>query len=590
MTQPIGRIGKGARGRPSRPSSGGGPSNPSDLTFADFTYLGCAGFPTSGIITDYSNNKFGGMTGRNVGGQTRIFLEGNGSQGAYLVEFTPPASLQPTFAQAVAAGPSGRCSIHTDWGNIYQGFPAGFLNGNTGNPPDVRPSILYYNGNIYFDFFYSYNTSSFNDRCVGAVTLNPSYTTNNGSPTTASHGTWRFLPHAKSMGGYFGLAPSDFAGTYLSGHRVTCGAPGISGVNTSPYGVSCYAIPDMIGVPASSAIDDTDIAATGTKCVAYSKQHRMLLPNTSEFQRRICDWADPGNHATLTSGIVSGATTIPVSDTSIFCGPESVLPDIGGGVPGWHGNIGDTLTAANNQEFYYGGRSTTSGPGNLTGVPASGTGSIHSTYATGINVCLHKYDTLRGGIYAGTSNGFCDAYWGPIAIGEDVGTPTENVGRYFDYVASMAWIQSSSGKQGLLVIGVLPTTLSGFNYGGSDPTYNHIRYGGVSDCPHGQDSTIFESTGPVATTVTAYGWIHSFTGLASIIQGGGVTEDTLGYTDFTKLSDISAVEARTSALGIGPRGSYFDETTNVLWLLEASRDRTSVPGAQLPIIHAWHIA
>jgi concanavalin A-like lectin/glucanase superfamily protein len=77
-----------------------------------------------------------------------------------------------------------------------------------------------------------------------------------------------------------------------------------------------------------------------------------------------------GAGAKTTAPVAPGTTSIPVDDTS------------------WFVSTGGTLISNYGEILHYTGRSTASGPGTLTGVPASGVGAIHADLKQGDDVRL----------------------------------------------------------------------------------------------------------------------------------------------------------------------------------------------------------
>jgi hypothetical protein len=223
------------------------------------------------------------------------------------------------------------------------------------------------------------------------------------------------------------------------------------------------------------------------------------------------------------------------------------------------------------------GRSVSSGAGTLTGIPASGEGSITNAASSGSMVMLANYDNGRGGT-AFT----CEPVWGPRPLGSGVLT----VGNYFDYCNGMCMITTSTNKSGLLFVGTLCDTIAGEDYG--TDTVNHVFYGGHNTCPHGQTSIFFQATGPEAKTIVPYAWIHSYDDLVALLAGTK-TIDQVTPVDFTRLSEISAFETVVSHQAGKVGGAWFDEATDRLYVMEANRDGTSAPGITEPLIHCWRL-
>ena len=77
-----------------------------------------------------------------------------------------------------------------------------------------------------------------------------------------------------------------------------------------------------------------------------------------------------GGGSRTTAGVAAGATSIPVEDCTFFS------------------DTGGTLKSGSQSDITYTGRSASSGPGSLTGVPASGPGSITIALGNGQDVNL----------------------------------------------------------------------------------------------------------------------------------------------------------------------------------------------------------
>jgi hypothetical protein len=214
----------------------------------------------------------------------------------------------------------------------------------------------------------------------------------------------------------------------------------------------------------------------------------------------------------------------------------------------------------------------------LTGIPASGLGSISSAASSGTFVLLAKYDNGRGGTAWDSS-----PVWGPrAATGPQVG----DVGGYLDYCNGGVMIQTSTNKTGCLWIASLCDTVAGQDYG--TDTVNHVSYGGHNTCPHGQVDPYFQSTGPIVKSLVPYAWMQTFAELADVATGTK-TVGQLNTPTLKLLHDFSDVELVITSNGGKTGAIWFDEGTDRLFFLEANRDRTTVPGVQFPIIHCWRL-
>lgn len=539
------------------------------LSQSDLIYDGCFGIPLTGYgPTTNIDFAWAAMTGRVVGGQTRIFMLSSHSTGGFLYEMIPPSSLATNPSQ-LGNNSNFRATISRDWGNIYGEDP---VTGNVkrqngpGNLCDVDGHILFLNGKLYWTFWASYNVTDFNDRCIGLSELNDT------TGVATRRGPWRVgngtRNKSKFCGGHITEIPTAFANTYLGGKKIHLGNQTSSGVATAPMGLTFFAMDDVNPLtPESNIAVDTDVALTPQEYIAYRID--SLQPITIEnWVRRICSYSDPGNCSTASAFTPVGSTQVPVADTALYCGADSAI----GALPGFfNAYIGPF---ANFFNFQYSGKSTTSGPGFLTGVPATGTGSLPRDINSGEQISLGKYDNARGGTTFEPT-----PYFGPNFIGGDFSV-------FWDYVTGACWINSPTGKQGVLLLGGVADSIPGGGYGSDDRT--HVIYTANPTCPHGQDfSAILQGTGPVSRTTVMVGWIYDQNDMIRIIQGSLIQPNLIPAHYFRWNSIASGIDLQP-VRGGGLKQAWYDSVHSKLYISEQNRD-LSFGGPTLNLVHRFSV-
>lgn len=546
------------------------PADPSQLTFSDFTYLGCFALPSSGYSGTDILNGWGRITGRRVAGQTRIFVEGAGGgpgdMRGGIVELIPPVSLAPDSPTA-GFGVGVRATISRDWGvQVYSPDPNLFKQ-NSGTLANVHGGILYHEGKLFYQWFYSYNVGNANDRCVAMATLNDS------TGVATPYGPWRYdTPGVKFLCGYMASIPSDFATAYLGGRTLGLGqGSGQSGVASTPWGITCFPVfTPTTSTPASLFGNATHVVETPLTLVSYDYTHRQPVSAVENLRRRLCTYAEPGNCSTASSNVSVGAPSVPVANTALYAGADSAI-----GAPDGYYNA--YIAGGEGYPFLYQARSTTSGAGSLTGIPASGTGALPRAITSGERILLGKYDNARGGVV-----------YDPIPfLGPDT-AGGEFAATFFDFIGSPVWIRTSTGKSGILYSANLADAVAGGDYGTDDRP--HVRYSGQATCPHGQFAASWSATGPCSTTTVQAAFLYSEADFARLAQG------TLSAADL-RAQDYSHWEAITPEIPAEPanRGGvssmYFDSATDRLYVCERYADSyTFGSNAPLHIIHVFHLA
>lgn len=546
------------------------PPGPTVLGPSDLVYDGCFGVPPAGTPDPFGS--WGSMTGRVVNGQPRIFMLGNHNSGSQLYEFAPPATLASSPAQ-LTTGSTFRGTLVRNWGNIYGEDPnVGNVKreNGPGNITDVDGGILFLNGKLYWEFWASYNVAGVNNRVIGLSTLNDS----TGVGTRS--GPWRLGGVAPHVGAKFcnnGIAeiPSGFATLYLGGKRIhLAGAVGASGAASSPTGIGFLAINEIAAsLPESSISNASDIAITPQELIAYDTTHRQPLA-LENFLRRLCGWNDPGIHAVTTAPVAAGATSIPINDTSLFA--KDPGSGTGGYLTTWYGYVGPE---SGGLPFGYNAKSTQSGPGNLTGIPASGDRSITAPITTGTIISLGKYDVGRGGFTVD-----------PVQVLGPDNAAGDFLGNFWDSTGAPCWITAPNGKQGVLYCGSAADSVPGANYGTDNRT--HVRYAGVPICPHGQDaSAYFQGTGPVSTTTTQVAWIYDQNDFAKIAQGT-LLPANLTPAYYFRWNPIAPGISLQPAMAGGIRAAWYDAVNGKLYLCERNAD-ASFGSSRTNIVHRFTV-
>src|SRR5687767_11842522 len=125
------------------------------LTAANFSYLGCMRMPTN-VDTTFA---YGGLTGRKVGGQVRLFVSGSnvGKPKDAMYELADTGSYSKDYRSAP------RMELVTNWGDIFHGKRVSW--DTSGRPLQmnyVYPGAAYWHeGNqlLYWTYFDAYNST-----------------------------------------------------------------------------------------------------------------------------------------------------------------------------------------------------------------------------------------------------------------------------------------------------------------------------------------------------------------------------------------------------------------------------------------------
>ncbi len=568
-----------ARNRPGEAPEGPPIELGAVLQASDFTYLGCFSTVAHGHGLDSSR---GTMTGRRVAGQLRLIMSANESASYDVYEMLPSPVLHATVAAAVAAGiddAGNRMSVLNYWGRGVQGANLTAQNhaiqtdGGTYMVPQI--GIHYLDGLLYWNCYDNYNTLTVNNRVFGAGSLDtPDPDTPAGvAGACTAYGPWRTSGGDKKQGAFFFSLPQDVADAYFDGRRLGFASTNISGANANQFGFGFWTldVTDITAVPQSERTDNTDIAFDPIG-FRYDIDTRQDLTSIGPV-RQICGWDDPGFHSTLTATAHPTDTSIAVADTALYAGTLTAGESY---YTGYLTSGGSNDAGA--QQFRYTGRSTTSGAGNLTGIPAFGEGSIYNTYLSGTNVLLWNYDNARGGIIH-------DALttWGPV----DETTP-DNVAQIYDFPGNLAFIKTTSGKHGMVWFASLCSTLDeSFGYSYPPDGIDHVWYGAGPNCPHGQTGA--STTGPKTHTLVPYVMIYDIRDIAAVSAGD------MDLTDLDPIYSFSTADL-TTQMPIpvdfaGANGMYWDEVAQRLYVCVNRQDITTVNSSfPLPVIHVFGVA
>jgi len=225
----------------------------------DLKFLGFLRFPTSAGDLWYAE---GVLALRRVGGETRVFANGNRTANSPLLEFRLPDTPNPDLASA----PTG--TLLRTWGSVMAGRT---ITGGSGD---------HYTGGLYWDAARNAVWWSYGDGYV-PVQSHPTLgctVLNDSDGTWTSYGPWRTEWNSQRTRGAFCPVPSDFSAAYTGGKSVGIMASQASGVGGSPFGaiLSAMTLPDPFSTPA-------DVATNAHWTVA---NHGIILHDLDHRQAR----------------------------------------------------------------------------------------------------------------------------------------------------------------------------------------------------------------------------------------------------------------------------------------------------------------
>lgn len=533
-------------------AAGGGSATP--LQMSDLTYLGVFTLPATDLVANtrwvYSG---GNITTRRVGGELRIIVSGSRNGDSAGISDGPYEINYPGYG--TYGGTAPRATLIRNWGDWWVGGTKAPV-GKPGGFVEVRgyawDEVL---GGLWIAYGESYNVALYHDPSIVFMKFHDDA----GSFTT--YGPWRTTPHSQKTRGFITVLPQAVADVMTGGRRICVGAPPTSGNGPCNVGLGLYALdtfdpttrpPDTVQASAGDPVSGT---LDGVWLANYDGTHPMARPDTFD----LCTWADPGNYSTTVGSTSVGATSIAVADTTLYAQAGS-----------FNGSVYRCLIGG----FYvhYTGRSTTSGPGNLTGVPTSGTGSVGSILANGTPVLLDGYDNGRGGtITTG------DATWSNNSLGIDAFT-------------GVAWV-STPAREGLICIGSMVDTLAGGSYPPSGRA--HVCYGpssgGLGTCPHGQVG-YNDGTGPFSAGARPVCSTYSKADLVAAGTGAKNAWDLSPVTDQGNPQTLSGASSFAATIGaVYYMGNIaFDATSGLLFVAENKKEIETLTDVK-PIIHVFQV-
>jgi hypothetical protein len=400
---------------------------------------------------------------------------------------------------------------------------------------------------------------------VSAGTHNPSIFVvdlNFGTEASTTYGPWLTEEHGDKTNGYFFTLPAAWATTYNEGRRLCAGAAQGSINQNCPVGPEAVSFED---------VDPTtlppDLSPTGSPVTTSIPTYRMVhhdettpLARTTDY--RVCGWADPGNFSTVTVEAHAGDTSIAVADTSLYAQPGSWLEAYGYYL---------CAPAAGSDAFFYSGRSTSSGPGFLTGIPPAyieGVASpINGTITVGTGLHLSTYDDGRGFF-----NNVGEATW-------------NNQGYRVDTCAGMTFVETDS-KIGMIGCGYMLKERDGVTY--ADGVTPHLWYTFQGNpCPHDHDPLETEGTGQKSDPMTGLLFFYDTTEVAAAVAGSrSPSSMTPVLKDVSTYSNWAGNDTVTT--GWQYQNIKYHRPTRKLFMVDVVRPDPL--GGWSPVVHVWEVA
>lgn len=300
-------------------------------------YLGFFRFP-AGHYREVARRGTGSCTGRQVGGQTRIFVTGqvNTDGGVEwlgpVIEVIDPGTYGTNIFTAPVAALAGYWTADGYAPHRQTWRPAG----SSITDPPVEPLIplgnpnnggLYWHeGNqcLYLAYVDTYNVSGYRDWAFCAITLSDLSTSTdpNGWGTTTGYGPWRF--HCTDADGFHLYGPHRASLIFphpTTGRMMTCGSLGAGGNVSGSWGPAVFGDPEWIPLSTPSAKDAPDIELPRRLMNYYymgGKIHRdtglLVAPNVlRSFRRRVNPTIYEPNPEPTTILNVNGQTYTDVS-------------------------------------------------------------------------------------------------------------------------------------------------------------------------------------------------------------------------------------------------------------------------------------
>src|SRR3989344_5949066 len=198
------------------------------ITENDITYLGTMRMPQSGVDTV---GAYGGLTGRRVNGQLRLFLYSSGFSGNRLYELAPTTTFNTDYQQAP------RMQLITDWGNIFNGRIGDYdSQGNVNWFGYLLQAGLEWNEQnqlLYWTYYDSYNSTLIPHWNLGATRLD-----NPQTGQSTAFGPWRTRQVDGDGVSWIGAYKCAYLTTLLNGKMGCEGAYFVS--KAAPWGPQLY--------------------------------------------------------------------------------------------------------------------------------------------------------------------------------------------------------------------------------------------------------------------------------------------------------------------------------------------------------------
>lgn len=243
------------------------------ITVGDLRYQGAHRVPNAGCRLDYSR---GGLSGRRVGNELRLFLTGHVLQGA------PVAELAVDVAPSTNQLSAPRLRLVRNWGDVTGGKRLSWDAQNVArNASLFEPAAIHWNDRnqmLYWTYYDVYNVLHHQDFSLGGSRLN-----SDGSST--SFGPWRTVG-----GGRYG----PWRTINLSEHPVDgsmlCGSKLQSGNSISPWG------PDMWRGQFPTASTPSGLGSPDIQVSKYLTYHFQYVNNQGGFSHPIRSCRRPGTY------------------------------------------------------------------------------------------------------------------------------------------------------------------------------------------------------------------------------------------------------------------------------------------------------
>lgn len=354
--------------------------------------------------------------------------------------------------------------------------------------------------------------------------------------TIKTYGPWRMSVASNMANSSMFRLPTDMAASIGKTHAIHGSVH--SQAQGSPVGASLYAF----NLPALDLAASTHGGAIGINVLTMfqftiaNPQMRLTVPDYKLCYFRV-GAAQSAGHGTLAAAAHIGDTTLSLTDVTYF----AVVGSQSNWSPGnWAGYAGADFNETGSVHIDYTGKSTSTGPGLLTGVTVGATPNFTAELSAGAPVYPNNYDTLRGGDFAPDPN----STFRNIVGGEVDGRVHDWIDRF-----TMIDVTGAHPRRGFFGIGNLGATIPGYDYGmqaSSIPPnedrltsetyrYESHRFYVASDgwCPHGQ------WTGPDAS----YMWIYPWAGAVEVALGSRTTYSVPPSQEFpSSIVGMSAIE------------------------------------------------